>query len=327
MDNDLRPFVPFVLVSAALGAFALAPRTGPPEQVPSVPITSGTDSDEPENAAARRADAPADTSDPAGVDAAALRGLWSRFPDAGGRDDTPVAFYYFHDDGIGLYRYGRIAYNTTNSYHWRVAGDDLELTWNKTGAVDRLDYRLDRSGPRPVLIVDEDPKNPGVRGSRYTFVPAPLVDAVAADLALAEGTTLSANHNTLDRIDNRLWIDLKKYATGGMGFALYQLRSQGIDGRGTGWHHVGDFDDWSTEQLTFKATTTADGRGTLELLFALRGERAVTMTTVGRRTDAGGQVQRTLTLQTDPRDFAAVHSFVDAGPSFASLRAWSRGGR
>ena len=304
MDNALRPFVPFVVASAALGAFALA----------GVVVDPAFD-----RAAAPALAAAAREAEDADVDVAALRGLWSRYADAGGRDDAPVAFYYFHDGGIGLYRYGKIAHNTTNSYHWRVVGDALELRWNKTGAVDRLGFRVDRSGPRPVLVVDGDPKNPGVAGSRYTFVPAPDAGAFAPDLPPGPSSVLSANHVTLDRVDNRLWIDLKKYATGGMGFSLYQLRSQGIDGRGTGWHHVGDFDDWSTEQLTYKATAGGGGDGALELLFALRGDRATTAVRLGRDRNPDGEERRTLTLAADPRDCGAPHVFVDAGPSFAQL--------
>jgi hypothetical protein len=318
MDNAARPFVPFLLTSAALGAAALGAAVRPPpaprapRPTPAAIATDAAIPQLPDVANAIADDA----------EAAALRGLWSRFPDAGGHDDAPVAFYYFHDGGIGLYRYGRIGHNTTNSFHWKVAGNDIELRWNKTGATHRLGHRVDRSGERPVLLLDEDPKNPGVAGSRYTFVPAPLVDAIAPDMGSNDSPVLSANHKTLERLDNRLWMDLQKYATGGLGFALYQLRPQGIDGRGTGWHHVGDFDDWSTEQLTYRATTTAEGRGTLELLFALRGERATTAVQVAHRRASDGGSQRTLTLQQDPRDFGAAHTYVDAGPSFASLPAW-----
>jgi hypothetical protein len=247
--------------------------------------------------------------------AEALRGLWSRHADADGRDDAPVAFYYFHEGDIGLYRYGRIAYNTTNSYHWSTRGDGLELRWNKTGETTRLAYRIDRSGPRPVLVIDDDPKNPGAGASRYTYVPAPDAAARAPDLLHGPGgPSISALHTTLDRIDNRLWIDLKKYATGGIGFSLWQLRAQGIDGRGTGWHHVGDFDDWSTEQLTYKSTATSPSTGTVEVLFSWRKERAMTTWTLRRDGDA-----RVLRLSTDPRDFGAVHDYLDAGPSFAGF--------
>ena len=310
MGREPRSWLPVIVAHAALGAAAVAAVvvTALPDRTPAAPgdaDVSGT----------------VDGDTGAAATAVSLRGLWSRTADADGRDDAPVAFYYFHEGDIGLYRYGRVAYNTTNSYHWSIRGDDLELRWNKTGEVTRLDYRVDRSGARPVLVLQGDPKNPGERFSRYTFVPAPDAAARAPDLLdTSVGPSISAVHDTLDRIDNRLWIDLKKYATGGIGFSLWQLRAQGIDGRGTGWHHVGDFDDWSTEQLTYKSTATSADSGTLDVLFAWRHERATTTWTLRRDGDA-----RALRLNADPRDFGAVHDYKDAGPSFAGFGAALRG--
>jgi hypothetical protein len=323
MAEKRRSLLPVVVVYAALGAAAVVAAVAP-----RIADNSTAENSAAENGAAaptHRTALPAvagdhseDGDDRDGDDQAAarsLRGLWSRNADADGRDDAPVAFYYFHEGDIGLFRYGRIAYNTTNSYHWLVRGDDLELRWNKTGAVSRLHYRIDATGPRPVLIVDSDPKNPDAASSRYTFVPAPDAAARAPDLLdVDNGPVLSANHDTLDRIDNRLWIDLKKYAAGGIGFSLWQLRGQGIDGRGTGWHHVGDFDDWSTEQLTYRSTATSATTGTLEVLFSWRKERATTTWTLRRDGEA-----RVVRLSSDPRDFGAVHDYVDAGPSFAGF--------
>jgi hypothetical protein len=301
MDRSHRSWLPVVVLHAALGAVALVASIAPQRDA----TTTAAAPD-------HRADV-ADADDAANAEA--LRGLWSRTPDADGRDDAPVAFYYFHDGGIGLYRYGRVSYNSTNSYHWSVRSDELQLRWNKTGDVSRVAFRVDRSGPRPVLVLDDDPKNPGEATSRYTFVPAPDAAARAPDLLDATvGPSISANQTTLDRVDNRLWIDLKKYATGGIGFSLWQLRAQGIDGRGTGWHHVGDFDDWSTEQLTYRATSTSATTGSLEVFFPWRKERATTPWTLRRDGDA-----RVLRLRADPRDFGAVHDYLDAGPSFAGF--------
>ena len=200
-----------------------------------------------------------------------LKGLWTRHPDAGKREDAPVAFYYFHSDGIGLFRFGKVGYNTTNSYNWSADDGTISLQYRKTGKQVRLPYRIEAGNPR-VLVVGEDSQNPGVAVSRYTFVPADFA-AGAADLfapappaaisaapagspsnTVAEITTTTTTSlsSDRDRIDNRLWMDLQRYATGGIGFSLYQLREAGIDGRGTGWHHVGDFDDWSTEALGYR---------------------------------------------------------------------------
>jgi len=252
------------------------------------------------------------------VDAAALRGLWTRHPGGSGREDQPVAFYYFHDGGIGLFRYGRLGHNTTNSYNW-VVGEHggqpmMVLTYRKTGEVQHLPIRIDSEGRR-TLVISGDPKNPGVAESRYTFVPPPSLATVAPDLELSPLVTGDVDA-AAPGIDNRLWIDQRPYKTGGMGFQLYQLRTAGIDGRGTGWHHVGDYDDWSTESLSYRILRGEQGPEALDLSFTLRGERHTTPVAV-----TGTGQQRTLTMGSDPRDYWAVHTLKDGGVSFASLVA------
>ena len=133
-------------------------------QVPTTVTTVSSDDDDDESGCPHAA----------GVDAASLRGLWTRHIDGSGREDQPVAFYYFHEGGIGLFRYGRLGHNTTNSYNW-VVGEHggqpmMVLTYRKTGEVQHLPIRIDAEGRRTLVIVG-DPKNPGVGESRYTFVP------------------------------------------------------------------------------------------------------------------------------------------------------------
>ncbi len=255
-----------------------------------------------------------------------LHGLWSRVPLREGPDDAPMAFYYFHnDDNIGLYRYGKTAYNTTNSYHWSIDSGVVDLAYNKTGERVRIPYRIEK-GSRPVLILAGDPRTPGQAETRYTYVPPMQQREVAPDLFDRNDAPTSTDSLSSDRVDNRLWIDLKSFKTGGIGFSLYQLRAAGIDGRGTGWHHVGDFDDWSTESFGYRIVRRADelgadaaGRG-LDLLFTLRNERATTALQMEHRTVDGKDV-RFLTMGTDPRDFWAPHVYADAGPSFAGFAA------
>jgi hypothetical protein len=265
------------------------------------------------------------------VDAATLKGLWSRHPDESGREDAPVAFYYFHDGGIGLYRYGQIGHNTTHSYRWAVGEHHgatlLVLTYNKTGEVQHLQVRLEQDGRR-TLVIHRDPKNPGVAESRYFFVPPPSSLALAPDMvepaapwssSSSASSWSSSSSSSSGGIDDRLWIDERRFKTGGMAFSLYQLRKAGIDGRGTGWHHVGDYDDWSTESLSYRQLRGDGGVDRLDLAFPLRGDR--TTTGVWVTVDAAGK--RSLTLAHDPRDFGARHTFKDGGPSFA---VFARGG-
>ena len=245
-----------------------------------------------------------------------LKGLWTRWPDAGKREDAPVAFYYFHDEGIGLFRFGKIGHNTTNSYNWQTQDNTIVLTYRKTGAQVRMPYRIEKGTPN-VLVVGDDSHNPGLGVSRYTFVPYEQSSGAAPDLFDEEHPTSLENPRSPDRIDNRLWMDLKTYATGGVGFSLYQLREAGIDGRGTGWHHVGDFDDWSTEALSYRINRAGGGRE-IDLLFTLRNERSTTPLHTGHRSKDGVDV-RFLTLERDPRGFWAAHNFDDAGPSFGAF--------
>lgn len=255
--------------------------------------------------------------------AADVKGLWSRFPHGTGKEADPVAFYYFHDGDIGLYRYGKVAYNNTHSYHWNTENGTLVLDYNKTGEHQALRYRVLDENPKVLVIVD-DPHNPGVKETRYTWVPPPDFRSVAADLFDdEEDDEVAASSDvspSAERIDNRLWMDLKSFKTGGMGFALYQLRPAGIDGRGTGWHHLGDFNDWSTEALSYRLIRGSDGQAgsAVDLLFTLRNERSSSPLQVGHRSVDGKDV-RFLTIQSDPRGFWAAHSYDDAGPSFGSF--------
>jgi hypothetical protein len=214
-----------------------------------------------------------------------IAGLWTRWPDAHG-DQALVRFYFFHPEGIGLYRYGKLGLNTTHSFDWRVDGDELELRFRKTGEVRRTRFRLENGG----LVLLDDPKEPFEKTVRYAFVPPPL----AAPDVFAD-------------VPGRLWLDQKKFATGGLGFNLYQLRDAGIDGRGVGWFHIGDFDDWTTEALWYRWDARKE---TLELSFPVRGDSAIT-----KVTRAGDE----LTLVDDPRGFWHFRTYKDAGPSFGAL--------
>lgn len=231
-----------------------------------------------------------------------------------------MAFYYFHTGGIGLYRYGQIGHNTTNSFAWRVVHDGtqhlIELRYTKTGALQRLAYSIERDG-QPVLVLPVDPKQPGVKNARYTFMPPPDLGTVAPDLVDDDGDDDVVLAADAHRLDHRLWIDQQTFATGGSSFRLYQLRAAGIDGRGTGWLHIGDFDDWSTESLSYRLLRNGAGDvDRLDLKFSLRGDHTLTPVHV-----FAVDGKRSLRLQHDPRDFGASHDYVDGGPSFAAFIA------
>lgn len=214
-----------------------------------------------------------------------LLGLWQATQPK--REGDPVRFYYFHDGGIGLVRYGRMGLTYTRSFHWRLDDGRLTLVFMKTGAHHRVDFALEDG--RAVLHLPEDPAFPG--DHRYTRDLRPRgLDFPQADHPLA-----------------RLWIQPTKDRSGAEGFRMYQLQAPTIDGRGVGWYHEGDMAEWSTETLTYRRTGDA-----LELTFPVRGERATTAITL-----TGEGSGRTLTLREDPRNFWHERTYVDGGPGFA----------
>lgn len=217
---------------------------------------------------------------------AELAGIWWRYER--GAEGDPLRFYYFHGDGKGLYRYGRVGLTNTNSFDYDVEGETLVLRFRKTGEVHRVPFTVERKDGRDWLVLDDDPREPG--GARYFRETPGAIDPHE----VAPG--------------GHMWIDHKAYATGGAGFSLYQFRPAGIDGRGVGWFHRGDFDDWETESLVYRI-----GDDAIELWFTLRDEHAVT------RFEVRPSEPRVLHLADDPRDFWHPHAYVDIGKSFGQL--------
>ncbi len=214
---------------------------------------------------------------------AELLGLWQfTRPE---REGDPLRFYYFHDGGIGLVRYGRMGLTYTRSFHWSAEPGSLTLVFTKDGSHHQVPYALDGEGA--VLHLPKDPAFSG--DNRYTKDLRPRSLEFAAEHPLA-----------------RLWIEPTKDRRGGEGFRMYQLQAPTIDGRGVGWYHEGDMSEWSTETLTYRRTG-----GSLELFFPVRGERIATEVVMGE--DGEG---RTLRLAEDPRNFWHERTYRDGGPGF-----------
>ncbi len=206
----------------------------------------------------------------------ALHGLWAR-PDLGAND---VRFYYFHPDGHGLYRYGHVGLNKTASFDYVVHGDTLELDFRKSGAEHAVRFTLEGDA----LTLLDDPYEP--TPTKYVKKRGPM--AAPSEHPFA-----------------RMWTHVERFATGGYAFAIYQLQAPDADGRGQGWFHEGDYDDWSTEALLYRVE---GDRVTFE--FATRGERA--STPIVRHDDA----PRAFTLVRDPRNFGQRRRYEDGGRSF-----------
>ncbi len=247
--------------------------------------------------------APAPAAEREAADArATLSGIWWRYE--AGTQGQPVRFYYFHGDGTGLYRYGQVGLTNTHSFDYDVQQGVLVLDFRKTGEHHRVPFSLEvreHGEARDWLELHQDPREPGA--ARY-FRESDAI--VRAPVSAAEPGPAPAGH---------MWIDLRRYATGGQGFAMYQLRPAGIDGRGTGWFHRGDFDDWSTESLTYRVAGD-----TLELSMSLAGTHETTGFAVHTQDDGA----RWLELHVDPRDYWQTHRYLDMGPSFGAVLApWS----
>lgn len=229
-----------------------------------------------------------------------LRGMWMRYDSRGEGD--PLRFWYFHGDGKGLYRYGKVGLANTHSFDYvlsRSEADpigpiDLSLRFRKRGEDHQLIATIDTDGQGTWLSFTGDPREPGARYRK-----------VESDRALE---SVMAASKSGSGIGDRIWIDYRNLATGGAEFHMYQLAETAIDGRGVGWFHRGDFDDWSTESLTYRI----DG-DRLELFFDLREEPSTT----GFRV-VEGEHGRELWLDADPRDYWASHRYRDGGRSFRS---------
>lgn len=229
---------------------------------------------------------------------ALVRGIWWRYEGVSLGD--PVRFYYFHGDGKGLYRYGRVGYTNTHSFDYDIEGDRIVMRFRKSGQRHTVPFRIEGDAEgraRDWLVLVDDPREHGAaryfRHQGREGGPRDVEQAMATDASLPSG---------------RMWMDQAQYATGGMGFSFYQLREHGIDGRGTGWHHRGDFDDWSTESLTFRAYGNL-----IEFYFPLRDERFTTRFSLREEGE-----RRVLTLAADPRDFWHGHAYLDVGASFGT---------
>lgn len=253
---------------------------------------------------------PEDTCEPAALDPR-LFGVWHRF-EALSEGDR-LRFYFFHEGGFGLYRYGKVGLTNTHSFDYSAEGGALELNFRKTGERRRVPYRIEAEGGRTWLVLDDDPREPG--GARY-FRAEPDARGLGPDLGAPElgalagldpGACTDLSPSAGGAIGNRLWGDEVRHATGGMAFSIYQLQAQAIDGRGVGWHHRGDYDEWTTETLSYRQRGDA-----LALDFPLRHESARTAIAL-----TGSGDERRLRLDDDPRDFWRAHTYRDMGPSFA----------
>lgn len=237
----------------------------------------------------------------------ALAGMWW-WKSLPGLDGSDVGFYYFHGDGKGLYRYGKVGLVNTHSFDYDVRDGTLVLEFRKTGVRHELPFAVESEGAIDWLTLDYDPETQ-THGARYfRDQPGPIAPHPAPDQA----TDHVAGSNLGQPPAGHMWIDLERYATGGIGFHMYQFRPAGIDGRGVGWFHRGDFDDWTTEAFTYRI---AGAQVSMHFTLADRSEVS------GFSVDP--EKPRTLRFEADPSDFWHPHAYLDMGVSFGSASAWA----
>ncbi len=237
-----------------------------------------------------------ETCDPAnatlGVDP--LVGVWQRFESHAEGDR--IRFYYFHGDGHGLYRYGKVGLTNTHAFDYRIEGERAWLRFRRTGEEVVVPFLIEADpevAGRSWLTLSGDPRD---EKGRYFRDPQTTVGSCGSAPAVAAG------------IGNRLWMNTRRHAGGGMSFSMYQLQAQTIDGRGVGWFHRGDFDEWTTEALTYRRQGDV-----LSLHFMLSGESLSTSIAISEEREG----ERVLELGEDPRDFWHRGRYDDRGPSFA----------
>lgn len=234
-----------------------------------------------------------------------LAGLWQRFETL--HEGDPVRFYFFHPDGFGIYRYGKVGLTNTHSFDYAGSQGVADLRFRKSGRQHAVGYRFESDGAREWLVLAGDPREPGpeVRYFRVGEAGARCESGVLLGQELAAREVAEAPRTGV--LGGRLWGDEQRHATGGMSFSIYQLQPQAIDGRGVGWHHHGDYDEWTTESLGFRQQGER-----LALQFPLRHEMQTTTITVAEGLDK----VRVLGLAEDPRDFWRPHEYRDLGPGF-----------
>ncbi len=234
-----------------------------------------------------------------------LVGLWQRSEVL--HEGDPLRFYFFHPEGFGIYRYGKVGLTNTHSFDYDASQGLVDLRFRKTDRTHTVRYRFEEEGGREWLVLAGDPREdlPEVRYFRATAASAACVSETLPGHVLKDRPSEITAGGALG---GRLWGEEERYATGGMGFAIYQLQAQAIDGRGVGWFHHGDYDQWVTETLTYRQQGQR-----LALAFTLRHESQTTEITV----KPGPDGVRRLTLAEDPRDFWRAHTYRDMGPTFA----------
>lgn len=234
----------------------------------------------------------------------ALLGLWNFVPELPeGHPPAPsdlVRFYYFHEGGIGLYRYGRQGFNNTHSFDWQRNGNELWLKFRKTGITHQIPFRLHEDGEE--LDLQDDPREMG--RAKYRRARGP-VDAQLEFWPARAMQNLERPTQDKPSLDGSMWISVEHYETGGMAFSMYQFAPAALDGRGVGWHHRGDFDNWSTESLEYRMA-----QNRLELKFERNQESHQTPFWMERHEHTE------LLLHSDPRNWWQRSSFVRMGRSF-----------
>lgn len=224
----------------------------------------------------------------------ALAGLWRRPASQPGQ----VRFYYFHGNSKGLYRYGQSEWNQTNSFDYLVRDRRVILKFRKDGKSHESSFQIEAAQGKRTLRLDKDPKE---RGARYEWSAPPMGSRIADQALQKKG------------LGGYMWMHNRSFARGGSEFAMYQFNAPAVDGRGVGWFHRGDFDDWTTESFRYR----------------IEGEKIAFFFEYQQRHEAssfelveGSKRHRVLHLGQDPRNFWLQRGYQEMGPSFGGHPAF-----
>ncbi len=78
-----------------------------------------------------------------------------------------LSFYYFHPDGDGLYRFGKLGKVLTERFSWSVSGGELIIHFRNTGEKARTTYRVEPARDRRDVVKLTLAKDP--RENRQSF--------------------------------------------------------------------------------------------------------------------------------------------------------------
>ena len=173
-----------------------------------------------------------------------LVGLWQRHEAL--REGDPLRFYYFHPEGFGIYRYGKVGLTNTHSFDYDASQGLVDLRFRKTDRTHAVRYRFEHRDGREWLVLAGDPRaspigKPGDRAEAATILRAltgagshrvttafVLADARGAQVQWIERQVTTRVHmRGLDEAELAAYLDSEDWRDKAGGYGI-QSRAAGI---------------------------------------------------------------------------------------------------